>query len=103
MPDHRRGAFLISTDPARLDVKAIHAFLSRSYWAEGIPEEVVARSLRHSLCFGVYEGEDHLRRWSLVTWDAHGLYRKLGFEKLRRPERHMELVRTDAYKTPDQA
>src|SRR5688572_32081600 len=46
----------ISTDPARLDADAIHAYLSRSYWAAGIPREVVARSLEHSLCFGVYDG-----------------------------------------------
>ena len=27
----------ISTDPARLDVAAIHAYLTRSYWSPGIP------------------------------------------------------------------
>jgi len=27
----------ISTDSKRLDVKAIHAFLSTSYWSPGIP------------------------------------------------------------------
>ncbi len=44
----------ISTDPARLDAGAIHAYLSRSYWAQGIPLEVVERSLAGSLCFGLY-------------------------------------------------
>lgn len=44
----------ISTDPARLDAVAIHAYLSRSYWAEGIPLELVERSLAGSLCFGLY-------------------------------------------------
>lgn len=47
--------YQISTDPARLDVAAIHAYLTRSYWSAGIPIEIVERALRNSLCFGVYE------------------------------------------------
>jgi GNAT superfamily N-acetyltransferase len=46
----------ISTDPSRLDLEMIHGFLAGSYWACGIPREVVARAVRHSLCFGAYEG-----------------------------------------------
>lgn len=45
----------ISTDPARLDVDAMHAYLTRSYWSPGIPRDVVERASRNSLCFGVYE------------------------------------------------
>src|SRR6187402_3925457 len=52
------GAYEISTDPARLDVAAIHAYLTRSYWSPGIPIGIVERALRHSLCFGVYESAD---------------------------------------------
>jgi len=44
----------ISTDTARLDAVAIHAYLSRSYWAAGIPLETVRRSLEGSLCFGLF-------------------------------------------------
>ncbi len=47
-------AYLISTDPSLLDVDAVHAYLTRSYWAQGIPRDVVARALTHSLCFGLY-------------------------------------------------
>lgn len=50
---HHAG-YLISDDPARIDVDAIHAFLTRSYWAEGIPREVVARAVANSLCLGIY-------------------------------------------------
>jgi GNAT superfamily N-acetyltransferase len=51
----RRGSYSISTDRALLDVSLIHAFLSeQSYWAPGIPREVVERSLDNSLCFGLY-------------------------------------------------
>lgn len=45
----------ISTDPARLDLRAIHAYLERSYWSPQIPLETVERAARNSLCFGVYE------------------------------------------------
>ncbi len=44
----------ISDDPARLDVTAIHAYLSRAYWSEGIPREIVARAVANSLCLGIY-------------------------------------------------
>jgi GNAT superfamily N-acetyltransferase len=53
--EHRRGEFLISTDPARLDLDAIHNFLTNCYWARGVPLEVVARSIENALCFGIYD------------------------------------------------
>jgi GNAT superfamily N-acetyltransferase len=135
--------YQISSDPARMDVEAIHAFLSQTYWARGIPRATVARALAHSLCFGVFAGraqvgfarvvtdqatfayladvyllEAHrgrglarrlvqavladmrlqgLRRWLLVTRDAHALYRPLGFEPVAHPDRIMEIHRPDAY------
>jgi GNAT superfamily N-acetyltransferase len=48
------STYEISTDPARLDVDAIHAFLTQSYWSPGIPRATVARALANSLCFGVF-------------------------------------------------
>lgn len=47
----------VSSDPTRLDLDAIHAYLSRSYWSPDIPRSVVQRAIQHSICFGVY----HLR------------------------------------------
>lgn len=55
--EHKRGEFTVSTDPARLDLDVIYRFLTGSYWAKGIPREVVARSIEHALCFGIYDGE----------------------------------------------
>jgi GNAT superfamily N-acetyltransferase len=54
--EHRRGEFLISTDLARLDLDVIHGYLTNCYWATGVPQEVVARSIEHALCFGIYDG-----------------------------------------------
>jgi GNAT superfamily N-acetyltransferase len=51
---HHAG-YLISTDPDRLQPDEIYAYLSRSYWAASRPKETVLRSLRGSLCFGVYK------------------------------------------------
>ena len=48
----------ISSDPARLDLDAIHGYLVRSYWSPGIPRDVVERAVRHSLCFGAYSRAD---------------------------------------------
>lgn len=133
-----RGPFSISTDRSKLDHAAIHEFLAGSYWAKGIPREIVDRSIEGSLCFGLYEDgrqigfarvitdfatfayladvyvlESHrgrglatwlmesilahpdlagLRRWMLVTRDAHPLYRKVGFRDLAHPERIMEMT-----------
>lgn len=132
----KRGEYSISSDPKRLDLAVVHGFLTTSYWAQGISEELVRRSVDHSLCFGVYREqtqvgfarvitdratfayladvfivEQHrgrglgkwlietivthrelsgLRRWILVTRDAHDLYRQCGFMTLRNPERFME-------------
>ena len=53
--EEQQGDLLISTDRARLDLGVMHAFLSdRSYWAAGIPREVLVRAIEGSLCFGVY-------------------------------------------------
>ena len=38
-----------------------------------------------------------LRRWLLATRDAHGLYRKFGFEPLHEPERFMEITLRNPY------
>lgn len=52
----QEGRFHVSTDPSLLDITRIHAFLTRSYWAEGIPRDTVARSIQHSIAFGLYDG-----------------------------------------------
>jgi GNAT superfamily N-acetyltransferase len=47
--------YTISTDPARLDVTLIQRWLSEeSYWAPGIPRDVVERSITGALNFGIY-------------------------------------------------
>lgn len=53
----KRGAYRITDDPSEIDIEAVHRFLTESYWAHGISREVVGRSMRHSLSFGVLRGD----------------------------------------------
>jgi GNAT superfamily N-acetyltransferase len=48
------GTYEISTDPSRLDISAIHSYLTQSYWSPGIPVSVVEKAIANSLCFGAY-------------------------------------------------
>jgi len=50
----RQAGYIISTDKARLDVAAIHGYLTRSYWSPGIPKAVVERAIAGALCFGLF-------------------------------------------------
>jgi GNAT superfamily N-acetyltransferase len=143
--ERTRGDLTITTDPARLDLAAVHAFLRGAYWCEEIPLPVLERAVAYSLCFSLLAAggrqigfarlvTDHatfaylcdvyvlpdrrgrglgrwlmecvmshpdvagLRRFSLVTRDAHGLYRPFGFAPLAHPDRHLEIVRPDLYR-----
>jgi len=134
--------YLISTDPALLDVDVICDFLTRAYWSQGRPRELTERALGNSLVFGLYDGsrqiglarvisdysifaylcdvfihEDYrgqglgkwliktilsypdlsdIRRWVLVTNDAHGLYKQYGFTSIEDPEHWMQMLKSFA-------
>ena len=50
------NGFIFSDDNNLVDVKTVHNYLStRSYWAKGIPLDLVKRSIENSLSFGVYK------------------------------------------------
>ncbi len=51
------GKFTVSCDLARMDRALIAEFLASSYWAKGIPAATVERSLAHSLCFALLDGD----------------------------------------------
>jgi GNAT superfamily N-acetyltransferase len=139
-----KEAFCISTDKGKLDVDAIHEFLStKAYWCLNIPKDKVQTAIEHSLCFGVYEAQKQigfariisdfstiaylgdvyileekrgkgiskwlmetimnypdlqgLRRWILLTGDAHGLYRQFGWTDIADPTKWMELHNKNVY------
>jgi GNAT superfamily N-acetyltransferase len=63
----QRDGLTISTDPARLDMDMLYAFLSSSYWARGIPRDVMERSIRNAVPFGIYEGAKQVGFARVVT------------------------------------
>lgn len=67
MTESRRGTFTITTDPARIDRAAAHAFLTGSYWARGVPREVVDRSIENSIAFALFDGERQIGFARAVT------------------------------------
>jgi GNAT superfamily N-acetyltransferase len=69
---HRRrpDKFSISTNPAQLDVAAIHRYLAEeSYWAKNIPLETLTRALANSLNFGVYAPDGQQAGFARVVTD----------------------------------
>lgn len=61
------GELTVTDDRRTLDVDLIHELLRTSYWAEGVPREVVSRSLEHSLCLGMYRGSEQIGFGRAVT------------------------------------
>ena len=60
-------------------------FIVESFRGKGLGQWLVEVIMSHPELQG-------LRRWSLVTHDAHDLYRKFGFVELKHPERYMEKI-----------
>lgn len=68
------GEYEISTDSELLDITAIHAFLTQSYWSPGIPRSVVERAIGNSLCFGLYRGIEQVGFARVITDKATFAY-----------------------------
>ena len=62
-----RGEYTISTDRDKLDVAAIHGFLSHSYWAKGRSRERVEQAIERSLPFGLYHQGSQIGFARVVT------------------------------------
>jgi GNAT superfamily N-acetyltransferase len=62
-----RLRYEITTDTARFDLERIWRWLEGSYWATGIPRALVERSLRGSLCFGVFQGGEQVALARVIT------------------------------------
>jgi len=67
--EERRDGYRVSTNPEHFDIDAIHAYLTRSYWAEGISRDLVARAVAGSLGFGLFDGDDRQVGFARVITD----------------------------------
>ena len=68
-------------------------FIIESHRGQGLSKRLMEKIIEHPQLQG-------LRRWSLVTRDAHGLYEQFGFTPLAAPEKYMELHNPNVYKRP---
>lgn len=66
-------------------------FVLPTHRGRGIAKRLMAAIVEHADLRG-------LRRWHLVTRDAHALYAQFGFTPIDAPERHMMKVVKDAYR-----
>lgn len=62
--------YVLSTDPSRLDVTAVHGWLSNdSYWARNISRTTVERAIANSLNFGLYAPDGRQAGFCRVVTD----------------------------------
>ena len=66
-------------------------FVLESYRGHGLGKWLMECVIGHPWLQG-------LRRWTLLTRDAHGLYGQFGFTPLKKPDRYMELHDPEVYK-----
>lgn len=124
-------SYVVTTDPARINVDEIHTMLAQTYWSANIRRDIVETALRNSIVALAIDAStgsivgvarvvtDHatfaylcdvfvlpahrgqglsrrlleeleqwptlgtVRRWCLVTRDAHGLYEKFGYSLVK--------------------
>ncbi len=65
-------------------------FIIPEHRGKGLSKKLVGEIMRHPDLQG-------LRRWMLLTSDAHGLYRQFGWETIVNPDRFMEIARPNIY------
>jgi N-acetylglutamate synthase-like GNAT family acetyltransferase len=109
---------IVSTDKSKLDISLIHKYISEdSYWAKGVPIEIVKKSIENSLCFGIYKNDKQVGFARIMTDKAtfayladvfilpehrkQGLSKKLMSEIIAHPDlqglRKMLLATADAH------
>ncbi len=66
--------FSISTNKIKLDLELICTFLSSAYWANQRTRDTIAKSLEHSLCFGLFHLESQIGLARVVTDYATFVY-----------------------------
>ena len=68
-------------------------FVLPAYRGRGFSKRLMEEVMSHPKLQG-------LRRWILLTRDAHGLYRQFGWKSIEKPDRWMEKHDSQIYHTP---
>ena len=85
------GFCRIITDQATF-ANLVDVIVWPTYRGQGIAAKLMAAVLQHPSVANV-------RRFTLATSNAHGLYAKYGFTALNKPDSFMEIYRPDIYAT----
>lgn len=89
--DRQVGFARIITDYATIAYLG-DVFILPEHRGKGLSKRLVGEIMAHPDLQG-------LRRWMLLTSDAHGLYRQFGWKSIANPDRFMEIANPDIYKT----
>lgn len=68
MMDVKKGTFRISTNQDDLQIDVIHRYMAEeAYWTSGRTRAMTEKSIKHSLCFGVYDDGKQIGFARVVT------------------------------------
>lgn len=83
--------FLISDNKDKIQLERVCQLLSTTYWAKDRPRDVIEKSIKNSICFGIYSDDKQIgfarcvTDYSTVYWLADVIidndYRKMGLGK----------------------
>lgn len=59
--------FSISSDLKKVDIEAVYALLSKSYWASSRSKEMIIKSLENSLCFSLFHEDKQIGLIRVIT------------------------------------
>lgn len=66
--------YSLSDSNSDMQKDVIHGYLTKSYWAAGIPMDIVTRSIANSICVGIFHGSDQVAFARLITDQATFAY-----------------------------
>jgi N-acetylglutamate synthase-like GNAT family acetyltransferase len=65
--NYAKGGFTITTDKEKIDIDAVHEFLSKSYWANTRSKDIIASSIENSLCFSIFKVDKQIGFARVIT------------------------------------
>lgn len=89
-PDGRQAGFARIISDYTTFAWLCDVFVLEEFRGQGLSKWLMQQILAHPEL-------QHLRRYMLGTWDAHSLYHQFGYTPVARPERLMEILRTNHY------
>lgn len=64
---YEKDDFYITTDFKNIDIDAVCLLLSKSYWANSRPRDIIIKSLENSLCFSLFHKDKQIGFIRVIT------------------------------------